>query len=190
MPDLKHESSVVIEAPPEEIYEYLSDLRRHTEWSYQPQEITKVSGGPVGVGTRYHAAEEYPRDLSWIMRNLMVPIMTKMLGSADYTVAEIRAMEPGRRLAWESWQPIRGDKRALEVHWEIVLEPQNGSTVVTQRSHWIPRHKMSDPSMLAESIDREVTDNLSRLKRIVERNGNQGNHSRPAGAGLKRQRAR
>lgn len=168
MPELKHEHSVVIEAPPEQIYEYVSDFRRHTEWNYQPQEIKKVSEGPVGVGSMFHTIEEYPKDLSWIVKAMM-PLFTRLLGSKDYTAAEITAMEPGKRFAWTSWQPIRGGNRALEVHWEILLEPQDGSTRLTQRSHWIPKHRMSDPTMLEDSIAQGVEENLTQLREILER---------------------
>lgn len=169
MPDLKHDHSVIIDAPADEIYDYVSTFRKHTEWNDQPQEIEKVSEGPVDVGTRFHTREKLPKGLSWFMKTVMMPIFTRVLGSADYTVAEITAMEPNRRFAWTAWQPIRGGKRAVEVHWEIELEPHNGATRVTQRSHWIPRHKMSDPTMLEDNIADGVEENLSRLKRLLER---------------------
>ena len=175
MPDVRHEHSVTIEAPAGEIYDYLSDFRRHTEWNYQPQKITKVTEGPVGVGTVFHTEEKYPQDLSWFFTRVLMPIFTRVLGSKDYTAAEITAMEPGQRLAWTAWQPIRGGKRALEVHWEIELEPQNGATRVTQRSHWVPKHKMSDPSMLEDSIAEGVEEGLNRLKALLERRQRSGN---------------
>lgn len=181
MPDVKHEHSVTIEAPADEVYEVVSDFRRHTEWNYQPQEITKVTEGPVDVGTVFHTKEEYPPDLPWFMTKVMMPIFTRVLGSKDYTAAEITEMAPGRRVAWTAWQPIRGGKRALEVHWEIELEPQNGATRVTQRSHWVPKHKMSDPSMLEDSIADGVEDGLNRLKELLEGRQASGNNGATAG---------
>lgn len=168
MGELKHEHSVVIKASREDVYEYVSDFQRHTEWNYQPQEITKVSEGPVGVGSVFHTEEKLPKDLPFYM-HMMMPVFTLVLGAKDYTAAEITAMEPDRRFAWKSWQPIRGGKRAMEVQWELLLEPQNGSTRVTQRSHWIPKHSMSDPTMLEDNIADGVAENLARLKEILER---------------------
>lgn len=175
MPDVKNEHSVVIEAPAGEVYDYIADFRRHTEWNYQPQEITKVTEGPVGVGTVFHTKEEYPKGLPWFMEKVMMPIFTRLLGTKDYTAAEITAMEPGRRLAWTSWQPIRGGRRAIEVHWEIELEPENGATRVTQHSHWIGKHRMSDPSMLEDIIADGVEDGLNRLKALLEGRQPSGN---------------
>ena len=146
----------------------MADFQRHTEWNYQPQEIKKVSEGPVGVGSRFHTKEKLPKDLPFHFR-LLMPVFTRVLGSKDYTAAEITAMEPGERFAWTSWQPLRGDKRALEVNWELRLEPQNETTRVTQRSHWVPIHGMSDPTMLEENIAKGVAENLNQLKQILER---------------------
>jgi len=168
MAELKHKHSVVIDAPPEKVYDYIADFQRHTEWNYQPQKITKVSEGPVGVGSVFHTKEKLPGDLSWLMRKVFSPILMKIVGSKDYTAAEITAMDPGERLAWKSWQPIRGGDRALEVDWEISLESQNGGTRVTQRSHWVSKHPMSDPTMLEDSVKNGVANNLNKLKEILE----------------------
>ncbi|MDX1664067.1 MAG: SRPBCC family protein [Candidatus Promineifilaceae bacterium] len=171
MADMKVQRSVVVEAPPEKVYDYISDFQRHTEWNYQPQKIEKVSDGPVGVGSTFHTTEALPRELPWLMKKLS-PLFFKLMGSADHTVAEITAMEPARRLAWKSWQPIRGGKRAVEVEWEILLEPENGGTRLIQRSHWVGKHSMSDPSMFADEADHELEDNLGRLKQILESEDN------------------
>ena len=168
MPELKHEHSVMIDASPQEVYQYVSDFQRHTEWNYQPQEITRVSEGPEGVGSVYHTTEKMPDDLSWLMRKVFSPLFMMIMGSKDYTAAEITAMEPGKRFAWKSWQPLRGGDRALEVDWELLLEPENGSTHLTQRCHWIPKHSMSDPTMLEDSVKNGMAKNLNHLKEILE----------------------
>ena len=129
--------------------------------------MKKVTEGPVDVGSRFHTTEELPREMSWLMKKLS-PLFFKLMGTKDYTVAEITDMKPGRRVAWKSWQPIRGG-RALEVDWEILLEPRNGATRLTQRSHWVSKHSMSDPNMLADEAATEVEKNLAQLKKILER---------------------
>ena len=168
MPELKHEHSVVVETPPDEVYEYVSDLRRHNEWNHSPQEIKKVTEGPVEVGTLFHTTEEPPRDVPWLASAVILPLYNKLLGIKDYTGAELTALEPGHRVAWQAWMPMRGDKRFQEVHWEIVLEPQNGSTRVTQRSHWIPKHWLANPSAFADIVASEVEKNLASLKKTLE----------------------
>jgi hypothetical protein len=54
-------SPVVIEAEvditrlPEEVFDYCSDHRHEPEWNPMMTRIEKVTGGPVGAGTRYVA---------------------------------------------------------------------------------------------------------------------------------------
>jgi uncharacterized protein YndB with AHSA1/START domain len=45
--------SVVINAQPEAVFNYVSDLTRHPEWSGGQLKIDPVSPGPVAVGSQY-----------------------------------------------------------------------------------------------------------------------------------------
>lgn len=167
----KGERSIVIEAPCDVVYNYLSDFTRHTEWNYQPTEITKVSGGPIDVGTVFRAEEQPPGNAPWIVRNVMLPLMMRFLGWKGYTEAEITALEPGRRLAWEAALPLKGGDYFMKADWEILLEPQNGSTRVRQRYHYKPQHglaKRAESEQSAKSTAEEVDGNLARLKEILE----------------------
>jgi carbon monoxide dehydrogenase subunit G len=49
------ENSVVIERDPEEVFDYLSDLRSELEWNPGVESMEKLTDGPVGIGTRYVA---------------------------------------------------------------------------------------------------------------------------------------
>jgi len=167
----KGERSIVIEAPADVVYNYLCDFRRHTEWNYQPTEITKVSDGPVDVGTVFRAEERPPGKAPWIVRKVILPVMMRLLGGKGYTEAEITALEPGRRLAWEAALPIRGGDYFMKADWEILLEPRNGGTLVRQRYHYKPQHnlaKNAESEEMAQSTAEEVDENLARLKEILE----------------------
>jgi hypothetical protein len=54
------ETSIVIEAPAGEIYNYLLDFTRHPEWVANLQKVQQVSEGSVGVGTVFRAQEGPP----------------------------------------------------------------------------------------------------------------------------------
>lgn len=165
------ERSIVIEAPCDVVYDYLCDFRRHAEWNYQPTEITKLSDGPVDVGTVFRAEEQPPRKQPWLVRKVMFPIMLRFVGSTGYTEAEITALEPGRRLAWEASAPLKDGSTFMKADWEILLEPQNGATLVRQRYHYKPQHglaKRIESEQAARSTAEEVAANLARLKDIVE----------------------
>ncbi len=73
-------NSVVIRCTPEEAFDYLSDHRAELEWNPKCKVMEKLTDGPVGLGTRYHARWKggphvemetvaYDRPRSWTMHN-------------------------------------------------------------------------------------------------------------------------
>jgi len=50
--------SVVINAPPETVFNYVSDLTRHPEWSGGKLKIEALTPGPVAVGSGYKSYGE------------------------------------------------------------------------------------------------------------------------------------
>jgi hypothetical protein len=101
----------------------------------------------------------------------MIPVMMRVLGWKGYSEAEITALEPGRRLAWEAAVPLKSGGYFMKADWEILLEPQNGSTQVRQRYHYKPQHdlaKSAQSERMARSTAEEVDENLARLKEILE----------------------
>jgi uncharacterized protein YndB with AHSA1/START domain len=167
---LKGEREILIQAPVDEVYEYVRDFTRHTEWNYQPTEITKVSDGPMEVGTVFRTEERPTGTAPWIIRKIMMPLLFKFVGFQRYTEAEITGLEPGRRLAWAAAAPLKGGGYLMKMDWEIVLEPQNGATRVRQGYHLKPEHKVMKimGERAAEGTVEEVDANLARLKDILE----------------------
>lgn len=166
----KGESSIVIEAPCDVVYNYLGDFPRHAEWSHQPTEISKLSEGPIDVGTVFRTEEQPPGEAPWILRKIMIPVMMKLVGWKGYTEAEITALEPGRRLAWKAVAPLKSGDYWMKMDWEFLLEPQSGATRVRQRYHIKPQHKLAKNmgDRAAEGMSKEVDANLARLKEILE----------------------
>jgi uncharacterized membrane protein len=52
--------SVEIARSPEDVFTYLDQLDRHGEWQTQILEVTNISDGPVGVGTRATEKRKVP----------------------------------------------------------------------------------------------------------------------------------
>ena len=63
------ESSVRIERPQSEVFDYLADITRHHEWNTALDRTEVVGSGPVGLGTQ---AVEIRRVLRWEMRSPFV----------------------------------------------------------------------------------------------------------------------
>ncbi len=49
------DSTVRIERAPEEVFDYIVDLRNELEWNPGVESMEKLTEGPVGTGTRYRA---------------------------------------------------------------------------------------------------------------------------------------
>lgn len=55
MPTLTHTYRVLINAPPDVVFAYVSDLTRHPEWSGGRLKIEALAAGPVAVGSQYRS---------------------------------------------------------------------------------------------------------------------------------------
>jgi len=104
------EAEVDVSRPPEEVFDYCSDHRHEPEWNPMMTRIEKVTGGPVGAGTRYVAefakgppmvmeCTRYERPATWSLTGES-PALTarggwRVLRSADGSRLVVRVeMEP------------------------------------------------------------------------------------------------
>lgn len=170
MTEFTAERTELIQAPITSVYQYVSDFPRHVEWNHQPTQMTKITDGPVGVGSVFRTIEQTPRDMSWLMKKIF-PLMSKLMGVADHTEAEITELDPERRVAWKAQAPLKKGGFLAKTEWEIDLESQGKATKVAQRVHFRFFNKMSErmnmETMAAQTGD-EMEHNLARLKEIVE----------------------
>lgn len=104
--ELKH----VVDQPVGRVFSLLSDIGRRPDWSSAPVERTKLTEGPIGVGTRYRAVDKVP-------------------GRRLEFIRETTECEPNRLLV-DSWDgPLagvgttgfeaEGDSTRLNMHFEI-----------------------------------------------------------------------
>ena len=49
------ENEVAIRRSPEEVFDYCTDLTREHEWNPKTRRVEKLTGGPIGPGTRFEA---------------------------------------------------------------------------------------------------------------------------------------
>jgi uncharacterized protein YndB with AHSA1/START domain len=170
MAEFTAERTELIQAPIAAVYDYISDFPRHVEWNHQPTEMTKLTEGPVGVGSVFRTIEQTPKDMSWLMKKIF-PLMSKLMGVADYTEAEITALDPVRRVAWKAQAPLKKGGFLAKTEWEIDLASQGEATKVAQRVHFRFFNKMSERMNMetaAAQTGEEMAHNLARLKQIVE----------------------
>jgi hypothetical protein len=58
---LSFEESVIVRRKREDVFNFIADGEKASMWNSAVKEVKKVSGGPTGLGTRYHMV----RDLPW-----------------------------------------------------------------------------------------------------------------------------
>lgn len=102
--------SIDIAAPPERVYELVSDITRMGEWSPECYhcEWTKGATGPA-VGARFKARNKGGRGPSW------------------FNTPEVTAADPGREFAFNRSGPGVGSYT-----WRYVLEPIPAGTKLTE----------------------------------------------------------
>ena len=107
------EFSVDISAPIEQVYAYVTDLKRHPEWSNNEMEI-KVNGEPVAVGTTFETT-------------------VKAFGT-ETNKGKVVEMEPPTRFVYECDTSASGYWR-----WTMRLESLDGGTRLHHLSEGLRR---------------------------------------------------
>lgn len=140
------ETAINIDAPVETVHEYLADFSRHPEWSTGVEEMVPVGNGPLAVGTELEATERIP--------------------ARFISHTRITGLQPGRRIAWESW-----DGRTMKVTWTFELSPRNGSTHLVQRARFETTSLIGRiilTVMRKRQIPKENAQSLARIKANLE----------------------
>ena len=96
------ENTVIIRRPVEEVFSFLADFENVPRWNYAIVETTKVSPGPVGVGTTYRQTRSVPR--------------------RSEEGFEVTAFEPPRRLE------VQGQIGPFRARISYLLEPTGSGT--------------------------------------------------------------
>jgi uncharacterized protein YndB with AHSA1/START domain len=100
------EFSVTIEATPDAVWPWVSQLEKHVEWSTKPYRVEWLSGAPNAVGSRYRSVGWVPGDKSHVNEG------------------EITEVVPNERFA------LRADDKEGTFENSYVLRPVAGGTEV------------------------------------------------------------
>ena len=133
-----------INAPPAEVFAYLSDLEKHPEWSHC-DEISKTSEGQVGVGATYASRG-------------------KNLGITAKETVEVKEFSPNERFAWQSTGAM-----GLKFGWSFEMRPEGGGTLLIERHEPPGGLAGSLINMVASGSTRKaIQEGLGRIKERLE----------------------
>jgi uncharacterized protein YndB with AHSA1/START domain len=139
------ECSVDINAPVEQVFAYVTDVKRHPEWSNNRMDMV-VHGEPVVAGTTFES---------------MVNVFGK-----ESTKGKVIEMEPPTRFVYECDTSMSGIWR-----WTMSLEPIAGGTRLRHRMDALQRptwFAIVQPVMFPILGKKMMTTGLSNIKARVE----------------------
>ena len=145
------EVTVHVDAPPERVYELVSNVTRMGEWSPECYRCEWQGGasGPA-VGARFKG---------WNKQGVI----------KWSTTAEVKAADPGREFAFST---MGGDRE--QTRWRYRLEPSGGGTDVTESYEAIHTPwpvKMAEKVIMRnrpEQLQKGMRATLDRLKAVAE----------------------
>ena len=140
----KAEVSIVINRPVHDVFVYMTDIDKETEWQAELLEAKQTSDGPISVGTTIREVRRF-------------------MGRRMEVVFEITKFEPNKEMSFKSISapfPLRG---------RYSLEPVDGGTSVTLfiEGELSGVFKMAEP-IVAQTAKRQIGADLDRLKSQLE----------------------
>jgi uncharacterized protein YndB with AHSA1/START domain len=137
---------IVIDRPPSEVWEVVTDLSTHPRWRPAVVELRPLSDGPLAVGTR-------------------VREVLRFGGRRIELADEVTALEPERLFG------MRGEWKSASFELELRLAPADDGTSVTFDWTLAPRTLLMRVAMpfLGWTMRRSTVEELAGLKEYVER---------------------
>ncbi len=138
------ETSVVIDRPIEEVFEYATNPENDTKWQSGILESGLVSDGPVGVGSVTREVRTF-------------------LGRRLESTSEITEYEPNAKLAFKS------TSGPIQYHAQLLFEPVQGGTklTITGEADTAGFFKLAE-GLVVRQFEKEMQAALASLKGILE----------------------
>lgn len=146
MAEINVSESISINRPAEAVFQYITDMARHTEWRPSLEEIRDYSGPPFAVGATFSE-------------------VSKFMGREMVVDLEVTAVEDGRRA------DVRMDGGAVTgaMVWEVSPDTDESSTFTLsfdgEISGWIGR---LGSGLVRRQAKKDMTSDLGNLKTILE----------------------
>lgn len=135
------ENSADIAVPPQQVFDYLSDLRNEAEWNSAMRSVHLLTGEPVGIGSRYRA---------------------RWAGSPDVIVEYTRYERPGQ------WVSV-ADSKVMTIRFSARVTPVPSGSHLAVRMELLPHGpaRLLQPLLRRRMQGRE-RDNMRAIKTTME----------------------
>ena len=152
---------IVIQQPVERVFEYLTDVEKHVEWSgtlsFGLERINKLTEGPLGIGSRFRSVGK----------------LSHRAGVEDNST--VTELEPNERLAWETVSEGAGQENTFR--WAYTLRPRGDATNLTytlleRRFDPKPPQMLFPPTLWLidrKVFGREMESGLRRIREALEK---------------------
>jgi carbon monoxide dehydrogenase subunit G len=137
---LEFENTIRIDRPIDQVFSFLSDLENLPKWNYYVLHVTKLSNGPVGIGTTYHQVRK-----------------------TDEQDLRITELDQNHKIVVRTMPPS-----SLNLEMTLTLYDEGNATRV--RDGWKLDSGLSAPLewLGSRKIKSAVADNLTKLKGLLE----------------------
>src|SRR5262249_7240734 len=147
--DVEGKATIQIQAPPEKVYDMITDVTRMGEWSPETVRAEWVGGatGPA-VGARFKGHNKLG-----IMRWSTTPT--------------VKVADPGREFTFETGRPGKEQTR-----WTYRFTPKDGRTALTESVEALQdsglQKLMAKPAKRAAKLTGDIEQTLQRIKQAAE----------------------
>ena len=143
---MKFTNTITINRQPAVVFSFLAHFENVPRWNYAISETRKITGDPVGVGSRYRQTRRFP--------------------TPSEETFEVTEFEPDRKLS------IRGALGPLRGEVAYLVAPAENGTNLTNIMNLQPSGPLRFVALLAVSrIKSAVAANLDTTKQILEKAG-------------------
>jgi uncharacterized membrane protein len=100
-------NTIRIDRPIAQVFAFLSDLENLPKWNYYVLKVTKLSEGPIGIGSDYHQirkTDEQDLHITELERNHRVVVKTVPPSSPDFEMTLIFQEDGNATLVRDEWR--------------------------------------------------------------------------------------
>lgn len=120
--DIRWQDTIFVESTVEQVFQYLADFSRHSEWAQTLERVEQIdAGGALGVGAQYRALE---RQAWQTNRGPREPLT---VGSQENTLCEVLEVVPPHRIAWRARSLSKVGSVFAEYAFGFAPDPKGGT---------------------------------------------------------------